>query len=401
MNLILKIVQGPNTGAEIALVEGVNIKLGKGDNCDIVLADQTLPDLACEIEVSADGVTLLLPGDVRETLEPLQVKLFGTTAIAIGPANGSWGALAWPTPETEKLEEAPQKPEKAAPQEQPKSMRLLIVLLAILLLLLLLWFFWPYCNAKIASCRAFCSELFGNDNIAKQPSSASRWNSLDELAKAYGIELVQPTGNDAVPILKGNFKTSAERLKLTALAYSMKPGITLDLSDEESLKRAAEEILLMMTGTAMSVEKAEGRKLFLAGSIRDVAALQHVLEALKTDVPQIEGIDCSKLNYTAVATVKPREPQPVIEEPAKPVIEEPAKPEERPAPSEPPVVRAEPLARPPAGLVGVMTTPMPYIVLRNGSRVLEGAEYGGYIIHKISEDVILLKKGDDIIEWRP
>ena len=43
MNFLLKIVEGPNKGAEIALVEGVAVTLGKGDDCDIVLADPTLP----------------------------------------------------------------------------------------------------------------------------------------------------------------------------------------------------------------------------------------------------------------------------------------------------------------------------------------------------------------------
>ena len=37
MKFLLKIVQGPNAGAEIALVEGVRVTLGSADACDIVL----------------------------------------------------------------------------------------------------------------------------------------------------------------------------------------------------------------------------------------------------------------------------------------------------------------------------------------------------------------------------
>ena len=44
MNFIIKIVEGPNRGAEIALPEGVAVTLGKSDACDVVLADSTLPD---------------------------------------------------------------------------------------------------------------------------------------------------------------------------------------------------------------------------------------------------------------------------------------------------------------------------------------------------------------------
>ena len=104
MNLILKIVQGPNAGAEVALIEGVNVKLGRSDECDIVVADQTLPDVACELEVGSEKVMLLLPGGGQERLEPLRVKVFETTAIAIGPADAPWGNLIWPSPEDEKPE---------------------------------------------------------------------------------------------------------------------------------------------------------------------------------------------------------------------------------------------------------------------------------------------------------
>ena len=83
MKFLLKIVQGPNAGAEIALVEGVRVTLGSADACDIVLADPTLPAEACAIEASADGVVLTTPGAEPERLEPLRVRSFGSTALAV------------------------------------------------------------------------------------------------------------------------------------------------------------------------------------------------------------------------------------------------------------------------------------------------------------------------------
>ena len=58
MSFLLKIVEGPNKGAEIALVDGVMVTLGKGDDRDIVLADRTMPDAPLKVAASADGVTL-------------------------------------------------------------------------------------------------------------------------------------------------------------------------------------------------------------------------------------------------------------------------------------------------------------------------------------------------------
>ena len=34
------------------------------------------------------------------------------------------------------------------------------------------------------------------------------------------------------------------------------------------------------------------------------------------------------------------------------------------------------------------------------SRIVEGAEFNGYIVSKISEEAVLLKHGDTTLEWR-
>ena len=96
MNFLLKIVEGPNKGAEIALVEGVAVTFGKGDDCDVVLADSTLPEEPLSVEASADGVTV----DGRPA-EPFEVMTSGATSFAVGPADAPWGALKWPKSEEE------------------------------------------------------------------------------------------------------------------------------------------------------------------------------------------------------------------------------------------------------------------------------------------------------------
>ena len=90
MSFILKIVEGPNRGAEIALVEGVAVTLGKGDECDIVLADSTLPEEPLSIEATGDAVTVN-----GEQLEQFAVKTLGATSFAVGPADAPWGELKW------------------------------------------------------------------------------------------------------------------------------------------------------------------------------------------------------------------------------------------------------------------------------------------------------------------
>ena len=131
MKFLLKIVQGPNAGAEIALVEGVRVTLGSADSCDIVLADPTLPAEACAIEASADSVALTPSGAEPETLAPLQVRSFGSTALAVGPADSPWGPLNWDAPaaegspagdrEEERPESAPAKEADAEVTDRPAT----------------------------------------------------------------------------------------------------------------------------------------------------------------------------------------------------------------------------------------------------------------------------------------
>ena len=122
MSFLLKIVEGPNKGAEIALVEGVAVTLGKGEDCDIVLADPTMPEAPITVEASADGVAV-----GGEPLESFSVKTFGATSFAVGPADAPWGELTWPKAEDREVQdgkresESPVRADPPAPEEPPRE----------------------------------------------------------------------------------------------------------------------------------------------------------------------------------------------------------------------------------------------------------------------------------------
>ena len=100
MNYLLKIVEGPNKGAEVALVDGVAVTLGKGDDCDIVLVDPTMPDTPLNVEATAGGV--MVDG---KPVEQFEVMTSGATSFAVGPAgapprdNGPFRRFVSPPPE--------------------------------------------------------------------------------------------------------------------------------------------------------------------------------------------------------------------------------------------------------------------------------------------------------------
>ncbi len=428
MNLILKIIQGPNAGAEIALIQGVNVKLGRSDECDVILTDQTLPDVACEIEVGAERVMLLLPGGGQERLEPLHVKLFETTAIAVGPADAPWGALIWPDPNEKEPEEKPEE-EQEKPEEKPRFRKLqwavLIVLILVVILEFGLWFFWPYLSGPVEKLRTYCLEKYeawtaDELELAAQPVHKQ---TLDELAKAYGVDSVlPPPHSDIKPILRGNLKTRADRLKLIASAYDIHPGCILELTDDESLRNSTEELLHMVTDDALKLESAENRQLALSGHLKNKEELTRILTAIKADIPHVQKIDCSKVEIEP-PPAPPAETQnvPVLARPQTEIRVQPvpkgaitsdtAKEEKTEVKEDEEAKKAreaaeaaqaaEALRRSQLPVVGIMLSPFPCLVLRNGSRVMEGAEFNGYTVTKISEDLVLLKYGDTTLEWRP
>ena len=106
MNFLLKIVEGPAKGAEVALIEGTRVKVGSSSTCDIVLPDASLAEEAFELDVSESMVTLITPDGTQSQLTPFEIRDFGTTAVAIGPADEAWGELVRPAPAVEPVESA-------------------------------------------------------------------------------------------------------------------------------------------------------------------------------------------------------------------------------------------------------------------------------------------------------
>ena len=52
-------------------------------------------------------------------------------------------------------------------------------------------------------------------------------------------------------------------------------------------------------------------------------------------------------------------------------------------------------------IAGILTAPYPCVVLRNGTRLTEGASLGTAVLVTIAADKLTLKDGGSVIEWRP
>ncbi len=418
MNFLLKIVEGPNKGAEIALVEGVAITLGKTDDCDVILADPTLPDEPLEVSATADAVLL---GGVP--LEPFNVRTTGSTSIAVGPADAPWGPLVWPKPEEDNSGEpgivpAADQPQSAQSDDEEQKADdgkaqngstvqrsngqtvgggrrrrgcfgcLLAAILVLLILLLLGWVFRATLRPRAQALRdrinvKWRSNGGGEVSAINADAPASSGFAIEKLAVCYGLLFEEDNGRAK---LTGNFATRAERLKATAEAYASYPGIDLDFSDDETFRTAAEDSLFTLTEGAMKVTVATNRYLHLAGLSESPATLQKTLEQLNSDLPKLRGFDVSD-----VKLVSPASPMPPAAGPATTVQRSNGQTVKRPARPAVPVLP----------VCGILTTPYPCLVMRDGRRIFEGGTVGDATILSIAADSVTVTNSAGRFTWKP
>ena len=408
MNFVLKIVEGPNRGAEIALVEGVAVTLGKGDECDIVLADSTLPEEPLSIEANGDAVSVN-----GEQLEQFAVKTLGATSFAVGPADAPWGELKWPAKgaisrkdaepqgketqaeeahgEEDLRDSATPREEKAdAPEPEKKKHGclgcLVVLVLLVLLLGVLAWLFRatvrPYAEKVLAYAR---ESLHVGGGTGGAGMGAALPMTLSEVASSYGLELEE---NDGQAKLSGNLKTRAERLRATAEAYEARPGVDLDLSDDESFRASADDALFTITEGAIKAVAATNRVLSIAGTSPSPFALKRILESLSADLPKLRDIDATGVAYGMVpGNEKSEEGDGDDGETPIGVFHARRRTSKAKEPSLP--------------VCGILTAPYPCLVMRDGSRVLEGAALDGNVIVKIEADAVTVTNATGRFTWKP
>ena len=402
MNWLLKIVEGPQKGAEIALVGGRRVSFGSGDACDIVVADASLPAEACAFDVSEAGVTALAPDGTATALKPFEVRTFGTTALAVGPADAPWGDLVYPAPDAPAAaSEASASAPDAAPPPPPKRRHgCLWALLALVLLLAGALALLHVLRAPVEARGPRAAVLRADLKAAAQKgwrAARGQWAawlggrpaaaparpagpSLAALAAQHGLALVETNG---VRRLVGNVRRRTERLAIRALALAEDPAAQLDLTDDETLRASADELLFVVAEGALKATAASNRVVALAGYAPSAAQLERALRALAADVPGIARVE------TAAVRVGGPAPAPSAAVPS--ASAPPAKPR----------AAAARKARACEPIAGILTVPYPCVVLRTGLRLAEGAQVGGATIVRIAADRLVLREGATEFEWRP
>ncbi|WP_062268764.1 type III secretion system inner membrane ring subunit SctD [Endozoicomonas arenosclerae] len=122
----LKILSGNHQGAEIPLEPGSHT-LGKGDQCDLVLTDDSLSDLELTINISPEGQLSIVchseegllysngtPQGSETHTQPFDIITSSQLFFSLGPVDADWPDQ--PLPELQRPEPEPEEPE---PEEDP------------------------------------------------------------------------------------------------------------------------------------------------------------------------------------------------------------------------------------------------------------------------------------------
>jgi len=404
MSFLLKIVEGPNKGAEIALVEGVAVTFGKTDDCDIMLADATFPDSSVRLEARPTGVTV-----DGETLANFHVRTIGSTAFAVGPADAPWGDLTWPVRQEKSdgaadgrpsSEESARPPgpqtaeppnDSAAESSNPPTRRrgcfgcLVVFILLAILLAVLGWFFRNQARP--------CAEKVWRMTASAGASGVSTNETFPVLVARYALVETNRNGN---AVFVGDFATRADRLSATAKIYAAQPGVELDLSDGESLKTAVADTLALVGEQALSVVAVTNRTAVLVGR---TANLRRTLEAISADVPKLANVDVAGIKIVRVDSEPPRASLPSPSSPPEILTVAAVDSDNDESIDD---VAEKPVApRVDLPVCGILTTPYPCLVLRDGARIMEGASIGDNVVQKIAADSVTLTNATGRFVWKP
>ncbi|MDR0392727.1 MAG: type III secretion system inner membrane ring subunit SctD [Puniceicoccales bacterium] len=124
--LVLRVLSGPHSGAEIDLQETA-IVIGKEVTCDVVLIDPALNDQHVKVFVKNSQINLEILNDAPVTVEGTNVTgttmlqnfqaiVIGSTLLSIGPNN-----VTWPTISADKKSTQETATTATTPQNEPTS----------------------------------------------------------------------------------------------------------------------------------------------------------------------------------------------------------------------------------------------------------------------------------------
>lgn len=312
---VLKLLSGPQHGAEIQLSDGTLYLIGSDDECDIVLqADSVAPkhlaltihrgqihlDAQDQAVVTADRTWS--PGQAGDIPAGAVIRL-GEICIGVGPENADWSQAVWPdAPKAAEQASAPDTPAPTATVEPPpappprqdtpptapakprSSGKRWIALgssIVLITLALAAWWWTPmhdWLNGRTTLDQAAAETLI----VAKTQAIMTELGMRD-------INIA--TRPDGSIVLTGYCETRADKNRLTAALRAQ--GIPADnqLWPEETVRETIAYTLDRLGGKTLRYDYQGKGVLHLRGRLRPGLRYDQLQSTLHNDVPGLSRID--------------------------------------------------------------------------------------------------------------
>ena len=337
MPKILKILTGPQEGAELELAAGIALRIGTDDSCDIVLVDAMAPEQALELVMEGEDVSVtaaaerLFAGDValpvgeKTTLPDYTILTIGSTRCAVGDADKPWPPLRWipldvllaekPQPQEEEKTEEPKQPEQEeAPlsreqvekldelQSQKRAKRgrgfaIISWLLLILICAAGMWFTGRHVW-NLAKPRETTHSIVEN-------TRKTRLEKLREKAEALNLTLEEDEDGNLTRI-SGNVPKTSQRTSIEQIVKYDCPNVVCEMTDDETLARAVKELVWGLTEGRLKLVELKDRTAKLMGMTNSEEEWNTIVDNIRHDVPRLAKVE-SDVVYADVMAAKLRE----------------------------------------------------------------------------------------------
>ena len=338
MPKILKILTGPQEGAELELDVGIALRIGTDDSNDIVLVDAMAPAQALELVMEGDDVSVMaaaerlfagdaaLPVGEKTALPDYTILTIGSTRCAVGDADKPWPPLRWipldvllaektQPKEDEKTEEPKQPEQEEAPlsreqvekldelQSQKRAKRgrgfaMISWLLLILICAAGMWFTGRHVWNLAAPKNAETVEI--SENAHK-----TRLEKLREKAEALNLTLEEDEDGNLTRI-SGNVPKTSQRTSIEQIVKYDCPNVVCEMTDDETLARSVKELVWGLTEGRLKLVDLKDRTAKLMGMTNSEEEWKTIVDNIRHDVPRLATVE-SDVVYADVMAAKLRE----------------------------------------------------------------------------------------------
>ena len=342
MPKILKILTGPQEGAELELDAGIALRIGTDDSCDIVLVDAMAPAQALELVMEGADVSVtaaaerLFAGDAalpvgeKTALPDYTILTIGSTRCAVGDADKPWPPLRWipldillaekPQPEQEAEKPAEESTDKPEQEEAPLSREQLekidelqsqkrakrgrgFAILSWLILILIcaagMWFTGRHVW-KIAAPK--------EKEVAKEVAENAHKNRLEKLrerAEALGLT-IEEEEDGSIRRIAGNVPKTSQRTVIEQIVKYDCPQVICEMTDDETLARSVKELVWGLTEGRLQLVSLKDRVAKLMGMTNSEEEWNTIVDNIRHDIPRLASVE-SDVVYADVMAAKLRE----------------------------------------------------------------------------------------------